>query len=318
MLRDLSHLLVTGGAGFIGSTLVRVLLDDPAVSRITVLDKLTYAGRFDHLPTSPKLTFIHGDIADRPLVDTLLQDHGITGVLNLAAESHVDRSIACADDFIATNIVGTANLLDACRLANLPLFQCSTDEVYGSIAAPGRFTETSPLQTSSPYSASKTSADLLCQAAHHTYGQDVVMTRGTNTYGPRQHPEKLIPRMVWCALRDEPLPVYGNGLQVRDWMHVEDHARGILAAFRHGRSGHAYNLGANEERENLSLVLAILELLGKPASLIRHVTDRMGHDVRYAIDAGKARTELDWRPLIPFEEGFAETIALLRRELQPG
>lgn len=318
MPRDISHLLITGGAGFIGSTLVRVLLDNPDVTQLTVLDKLTYAGRYDHLPVSPKLAFVHGDITDRPLVSSLLQERGITGVLNLAAESHVDRSIACADDFIATNIVGTANLLDACRFAGLPLFQCSTDEVYGSIAAPARFTEFSPLRPSSPYSASKTSADLLCLAAHHTYGQDIVISRGTNTYGPRQHPEKLIPRMVWCALRNEPLPVYGNGLQVRDWMHVEDHARGILAAFLHGRPGHVYNLGANEERENLSLVLAILELLQKPSSLIRHVTDRLGHDIRYAIDADKARTELGWRPIISFEEGFSETVTHLRRELEPG
>ncbi|HEY8962114.1 MAG TPA: NAD-dependent epimerase/dehydratase family protein, partial [Luteolibacter sp.] len=254
MPRDLSRPLVTGGAGFIGSALVRLLLERPDVERAVVLDKLTYAGSRAHLPADPRLEFVRGDIVDHSLVVELLETRAITGVFNLAAESHVDRSIERADDFIATNITGAFHILGACREANVPLLQSSTDEVYGSIDPPARFHEDSPLRPSSPYSASKTSADLLCLAAVTTYGQDVVITRGSNTYGPRQHPEKLIPRMIQCALRDQPLPVYGDGLQVRDWMHVDDHANGLIAAFLHGETGGVYNLGAGCERANLDLV----------------------------------------------------------------
>ncbi|MEI7928626.1 MAG: NAD-dependent epimerase/dehydratase family protein, partial [Verrucomicrobiales bacterium] len=257
MPRDLSRPLVTGGAGFIGSALVRLLLARPEVERVVVLDKLTYAGSLDRLPergNHPRLDFIHGDIADRSLLERTLAAHQLTGVLHLAAESHVDRSIDNADDFIATNITGTASLMEACRAASIPLLHCSTDEAYGSVMAPALFTEESPLRPSSPYSASKTSADLLCLAAHTTYGQDVVITRASNNYGPRQHPEKLIPRMIHCALHNQPLPVFGNGLQVRDWMHADDHCAGIIAAYLRGNAGEVYNLGARCERTNLDLV----------------------------------------------------------------
>jgi dTDP-glucose 4,6-dehydratase len=316
MPRDLTRPLVTGGAGFIGSALVRQLLERPEVERVVVLDKLTYAGSLARLPQDePRLEFVRGDIADRERVRGLLDLHAVTGVFNLAAESHVDRSIERPDDFIATNITGAFTVLDACRAAGVRLLQCSTDEVYGAIDAPGRFTEDSPLRPSSPYSASKTSADLLCLAAVTTHGQDLVITRGSNTYGPRQHPEKLIPRMIQCALRDQPLPVYGDGLQVRDWMHVDDHARGLIAAFLLGEAGGIYNLGADCERTNLDLVRELLAILGKPESLIRHVTDRPGHDRRYALDAGKARRELQWRPQAEFTRDFAHTVRQLAVEL---
>ncbi len=318
MPRDLSRPLVTGGAGFIGSALVRLLLARPEVERVVVLDKLTYAGSLDRLPEQgnhPRLDFIHGDVTDRALLAKTLADHSVTGVLHLAAESHVDRSIEKADDFIATNITGTACLIEACRAVGIPLLHCSTDEAYGSAAPPILFTEDSPLRPSSPYAASKTSADLLCLAAHTTYGQDIVITRSSNNYGTRQHPEKLIPRMIQCALRDQPLPVYGNGLQVRDWMHADDHCAGIIAAYLRGNAGEVYNLGARCERTNLDLVRRILAILGKPESLIRHVTDRPGHDTRYAIDPTKAERELGWTARVDFEQAFSQTVRQLAAEL---
>ncbi len=318
MPRDLTRPLITGGAGFIGSALVRLLLARPEVELVVVLDKLTYAGSLDRLPEHgkhPRLDFIHGDVTDRVLLEKVLAGHSITGVLHLAAESHVDRSIEKADDFIATNITGTACLIEACRVAGIPLLHCSTDEAYGSAAPPILFTEDSPLRPSSPYAASKTSADLLCLAAHTTYGQDVVITRSSNNYGPRQHPEKLIPRMIHCALHDQPLPVYGNGLQVRDWMHADDHSAGLIAAFLRGNAGDVYNLGARCERTNLDLVRRILAILGKPESLIRHVTDRPGHDSRYAIDPSKAERELGWTARVDFEQAFSQTVRQLASEL---
>jgi len=318
MPRDLSRPLVTGGAGFIGSALVRLLLARPEVERVVILDKLTYAGSLDRLPERgnlPRLEFIQGDVTDRSLLANTITRSEITGVLHLAAESHVDRSIERADDFIATNITGTACLIDACRAAGVPLLHCSTDEAYGSAAPPILFTEDSPLRPSSPYAASKTSADLLCLAAHTTYGQDVVITRSSNNYGPRQHPEKLIPRMIHCALHAQPLPVYGNGLQVRDWMHADDHCAGIIAAFLRGNAGGIYNLGARCERTNLDLVRRILSILGKPGSLIHHVTDRPGHDSRYAIDPTKAERELGWTARVDFEQAFPETVRQLAAEL---
>lgn len=318
MPSDLTIPLVTGGAGFIGSALVRLLLARREVARVVVLDKLTYAGSLTRLPENgrhPRLEFIHGDVTDRPLLAEILAKHSITGVFHLAAESHVDRSIENADDFIATNITGTACLIEACRASGIPLLHCSTDEAYGSAEPPGLFAESSPLRPSSPYAASKTSADLLCLAAHTTYGQDVVITPSSNNYGPRQHPEKLIPRMIHCALRDEPLPVYGNGLQVRDWMHADDHCAGIIAAFLRGESGNVYNLGARCEHTNLDLVRRILSILGKPESLIRLVTDRPGHDCRYAIDPTKAERDLDWSARIDFGQAFPETVLQLAADL---
>jgi dTDP-glucose 4,6-dehydratase len=308
--RDATHLLVTGGAGFIGSALVRLLLDDPETQRVTVLDKLTYAGKRENLPDDTRLDVVEGDIADQELVERTLSQ-GITGVLNLAAESHVDRSIERPADFVATNILGTANLLECCRHALIPLLQCSTDEVYGSIEAPDLFTEDSSIRPSSPYSASKAAGDLLCLAAHHTYGQDLVITRGSNNYGPRQHPEKFIPRMVACALAGEALPVYGSGLQVRDWIHVDDHAAGILAAYRNGMAGRVYNLGANCERTNLEIVQEILSHLDLHRIKVSHVTDRPGHDSRYAVDASRARQELGWEPKRDFAGAFPETLRQL-------
>ncbi|MDB6077852.1 MAG: dTDP-glucose 4,6-dehydratase [Akkermansiaceae bacterium] len=316
--RDATHLLVTGGAGFIGSALVRLLLAHPETTRVTVLDKFTYAGRRDHLPDDSRLSLIPGDIANRELVEQILAGGEITGVLNLAAESHVDRSIDRPADFVASNITGASTLLEACRTALIPLLQCSTDEVYGSIEAPGLFTEDSPIRPSSPYSASKAAADLLCLAAHHTYGQDLVITRGSNNYGPRQHPEKFIPRMVACALAGEPLPVYGSGLQVRDWIHVDDHAAGILAAYLNGHSGRVYNLGANCERTNLEMVREILAHLELPAAQVAHVNDRPGHDLRYAVDATRARAELSWEPRRDFATAFPETLRQLAAEHEKG
>lgn len=317
MTRDLSHLLVTGGAGFIGSTLVRRLLACSGVEDVHVLDALTYAGKKEHLPDDGRLIFHQADIRDLTGLREIFAAGAFSGVLHLAAESHVDRSIITPADFVTTNITGTANLLEVCREYSVPLLHCSTDEVYGSITVPGEFSEESPICPSSPYSASKAAADLLCLAAHRTYGQDVVITRGSNNYGPRQHPEKLIPRMVHCALRDLPLPVYGDGLQVRDWLHTEDYSDGMILAFLKGRSGEVYNFGAREEMTNLSLIHQLLGLLGKPESLIRHVQDRPGHDRRYAVNPQKAISELGWEPCHRFSESFPQVIHELVAELAP-
>jgi dTDP-glucose 4,6-dehydratase len=309
--------MVTGGAGFIGSTLVRRLLGRPDVGHLVVFDKLTYAGRLENLPDDgrhPRVTFIHGDVTDRAQLAATFREYRISGVFHLAAESHVDRSIEHPEDFIATNVTGTANVIDACRAAAVPLLVCSTDEVYGSVEPPARFHETSPLAPSSPYSASKASADLLALAAGRTYGQDIVITRGSNTYGPRQYPEKLIPLMVRRALCDEPLPVYGSGLQVRDWIHADDHAEGMIAAYLCGGPGEIYHLGGECERANITLVLEILRLLGKPESLVRHVADRPGHDTRYALDCSKSARELGWKAVRPFETCFPQVIRELAAE----
>jgi dTDP-glucose 4,6-dehydratase len=305
--------LITGGAGFIGSNLVRLVLSERPGWGVVVLDKLTYAGNAENLAGldgDTRYRFVRGDICDGDLVGKVLRENGIEVVMHLAAESHVDRSILAPAAFIDTNVRGTQVLLDAARGAGIKRFlQVSTDEVYGSLGPTGLFSEESPIAPSSPYSASKASGDLLALAYGHTFGLPVVITRCSNNYGPYQFPEKLIPLMVANALRDQPLPVYGDGKNVRDWIHVEDHCRGLLAALEGGRPGQVYNFGASSERRNIDIVHLVLELLGKPASLIQYVKDRPGHDRRYAIDAGKASRELGWSPRHRFEEALALTVA---------
>ncbi len=308
------RLLVTGSCGFIGSHLVRFLLHQPDVEHVTSLDALTYAGNLKNLAdlaANSKHTFVRGDIADGALVKSLLVEKPCDAILNLAAESHVDRSIESAAPFIRTNILGTQTLVDAARAHGVRRFlQVSTDEVYGSLDLEGsdRFRESTPLSPRSPYAASKAAADLLVFAAHHTHGQDTVVTRCSNNYGPFQFPEKLIPLMTINAMRGESLPVYGDGKNVRDWIHVEDHCAGIWAALQRAKPGEVYNFGADNEWTNVDLVRLLLHLLGKPESLIRFVKDRPGHDRRYAIDSSKARHELQWQPRIPFEEGLRTTL----------
>ena len=268
----------------------------------------------DFLPEfGDRYEFIRSDITDFGGVNEILSKHSYFAVVNFAAESHVDRSIASPEDFIRTNIVGASNLLDAARRHGVKRFvQVSADEVYGSLGATGRFTEQSPINPSSPYSASKASADLLVLAAHRTFGQDVVVTRCSNNYGPYQFPEKLVPVAILRALADEPVPVYGDGLNVRDWIHVEDHCAAIFDVLMQGRPGEIYNVGADSERTNLDLVRAILSHLGRSEALIKFLPDRPGHDRRYAIDSTKIRTEIGWKPLHDLDRGLADTIEWYR------
>ncbi|HSN91172.1 MAG TPA: dTDP-glucose 4,6-dehydratase [Anaeromyxobacteraceae bacterium] len=306
------NLLVTGGAGFIGSNLVRLLLAERPDWRVVNLDKLTYAGNPENLADLEGhrcYRFVRGDVCDGPLVAEILRSERIEAVMHLAAESHVDRSILEAAVFIETNVRGTQVLLEASRELGVNRFlQVSTDEVYGSLGPSGLFTEETPLDPSSPYSASKAASDLLALAYQRTFGVPVVVTRCSNNYGPYQFPEKLIPLMIANAIRDLPLPVYGDGMNVRDWIHVEDHCRGLLAALERGRAGQTYNLGASNERPNIEIVRAVLDRLGKPHTLVQHVKDRPGHDRRYAIDASKARRELGWEPRHRFDEALAATV----------
>lgn len=308
------RLLVTGGCGFIGANFVRHVLAHYKQALITNVDALTYAGNPENLagmpdPDAARYEFIQADIADAAAIGQVFASHQYFAVVNFAAESHVDRSIDTPENFIHTNVVGTHVMLEAARRHGVKRFlQISTDEVYGSLGAHGRFTEESPLKPSSPYSASKSGADLLALAYHHTYGMEVVVTRCSNNYGPYQYPEKLIPLMIIKALGDEPLPVYGDGLNVRDWIHVEDHCRAVMSALLEGRPGEVYNIGADSEQKNIDVVKLILARLGKPESLITYVTDRLGHDRRYAIDSRKAREELGWQPLKKFSEALTETI----------
>ena len=307
------RILVTGGCGFIGSNFVRLALRD-SQEQITNIDALTYAGNPANLSGvrerfGDRYEFFQADIADREAMEAILSKAQFDAIVNFAAESHVDRSISEPGNFIHTNVAGTEVLLEVARKHQVKRFvQVSTDEVYGSLGPTGRFTEESPLDPSSPYSASKASADLLALAAHKTFGQEVVITRCSNNYGPFQFPEKLIPLMITNALADKKLPVYGDGLNVRDWIHVEDHCRAILAVLRNGRPGEVYNIGADAELQNIAVVELILETLGKPHELIGYVTDRLGHDRRYAIDSAKVRSELGWKPRHTPREGIVETV----------
>ncbi len=304
-------ILVTGGAGFIGSNFVRYMLHAHSY-RIINLDKLTYAGNLENLAdveSHPNYTFVKGDICDRLLIDKLFQDEHIDTVVNFAAESHVDRSILGARVFIETNVLGTQTLLDAAKTYGVEKFlQVSTDEVYGTLGETGYFTEETPLAPNSPYSASKAGADLLVRAYRETFKMPTLITRCSNNYGPYHFPEKLIPLMIANALNDKPLPVYGDGLNVRDWLYVEDHCRAIDTVLHKGKFGEVYNIGGHNEKRNIDIVKLILQKLGKPESLITFVKDRPGHDRRYAIDASKIEHELGWRPQETFESGIEKTI----------
>jgi dTDP-glucose 4,6-dehydratase len=308
----MSCVLVTGGCGFIGSNFIRWLLEDDPEARVVNFDKLTYAGNLENLASvadSDRYEFCRGDISDRERIDGVLEEFDVDAIVNFAAESHVDRSILDSTPFIQTNIVGTQVLIDAARAAGTSRFvQVSTDEVYGSLGATGAFTEETPLAPNSPYAASKTAADLLVRAAVHTHEFPGIVTRCSNNYGPFQFPEKLIPLFISNALDHQPLPVYGDGENVRDWIHVDDHCSGIAAVLREGELGDVYNFGGRAEMSNIGLTRRLLELLDRPESLIRFVPDRPGHDQRYAIDCTHAETELRWRPAVSFDEGLAATV----------
>lgn len=309
-------LMVTGGAGFIGAHFIRYLLRQRPDVEIINFDLLTYAGNLESLldvARDRRYRFVHGDITAPEQVEACLQE-GVDALINFAAETHVDRSILGSSSFIKTNVQGTQILLEAARRKKLARFiQISTDEVYGSLGPSGKFREESPLSPNSPYAAAKAAADLLARAYHQTYGLPVIITRSSNNYGPYQFPEKLIPLMILNALEDKPLPLYGDGLHSRDWIHVQDHCRALERVLVDGRAGRVYNIGSNQERQNLEVVHQILKILGKPPALIQFVKDRPGHDRRYAIDAGRIREELNWSPLIPFDEGLKETVDWYRR-----
>jgi dTDP-glucose 4,6-dehydratase len=310
----MTTLLVTGGCGFIGSNFIHCVLAAEPEVRVVNFDAVTYAGNPENLAAvaeNPRYRFVKGDVADRGAVRAAMA--GVESVIHFAAESHVDRSIHDAGPFVRSNVVGTQVLLDAAREFGVRRFvMVSTDEVYGSLGPTGLFTEETPLAPNSPYAASKAAADLLVRSYHHTFGLPALITRCSNNYGPYQFPEKLIPLFISNLSRDETVPVYGDGLQVRDWIHVRDHCAGIHRVWRAGRVGEVYNLGGRCEKTNLELTHTLLATLGKPASLIRYVKDRPGHDRRYAIDCSKAERELGWRPAVPFEEGLRQTVAWYR------
>ncbi len=318
-------LLITGGAGFIGSNLVQRVIDDPAVGKLVNLDCLTYAGHLENLQAvagHPKYVFEKTDLRDAAAVMGVFQRHQVTHVMHLAAESHVDRSILGPGDFIHTNIVGTFHLLEACRAAwkgdlqNHRFHHVSTDEVYGSLGPEGFFTETTPYAPNSPYSASKASSDMLVRAYHHTYGLPAVITNCSNNYGPYQFPEKLIPVVIQSVLARKPIPVYGDGMNVRDWLYVRDHAEALWQVLRQGANGETYNIGGHNEMPNLRIVELICDLAdefrpdlgGHSRQLISFVKDRPGHDRRYAIDASKIQQQLGWVPAHTFAQGIRETV----------
>ena len=323
----MKRLLVTGGAGFIGSNFIQYILGKQQdLVLLLNLDLLTYAGNLENLEPvkdDPRYHFVKGDIRDKALVEKLFVQYDFDTVVHFAAESHVDRSIVDPEIFLTTNIMGTQTLLDAAKRhwnlkpndkhsreyrPGVRFLQVSTDEVYGALDKTGMFTESTPLAPNSPYSASKTSADLIVRAYHQTYGMPVNITRCSNNYGPYQFPEKLIPLMIHNALQNKSLPVYGDGMQIRDWLHVKDHCSAIATVLEKGRMGEVYNIGGNNEKANIEIVRLILETLGKPESLITYVQDRPGHDRRYAIDNTKITTQLGWAPAYTFEEGIREVI----------
>lgn len=323
----MKNILVTGGAGFIGSNFIQYILDnEQSVALLVNLDLLTYAGNLHNLQAveqDPRYIFVKGDVRDRELAAQLFEKYDFDTVVHFAAESHVDRSIVEPEIFLTTNIVGTQVLLDAAKRhwnvnpknkysreykPGVKYLQVSTDEVYGALGKTGKFTEITPLAPNSPYSASKASADMIVRAYYMTYGLPVNITRCSNNYGPYQFPEKFIPLVIHNALEDKPLPVYGDGLQVRDWLYVSDHCAAIMAVLKKGVRGEIYNVGGNSEKSNIDLVRLILAELGKPESLITHVKDRPGHDRRYAIDSSKISAQLGWKPAYTFERGLYETI----------
>ena len=310
----MKKILVTGGYGFIGSNFARYMLKAYPEYHLINFDKLTYAGNRDNLADierNPRYTFVKGDIADIEEVRGVMA--GVDEVVHFAAESHVDRSIESPAIFIETNVTGTSNLLECAMSAGVKKFvHVSTDEVYGSLPEGGYFTEQTPLSPNSPYSASKAGSDLLVRAYYETYKFPGVITRCSNNYGPYQFPEKLIPLMISNALEDKPLPVYGDGMNVRDWLYVEDHCRAIDAVLHKGKTGEVYNIGGSNEWHNIDLVKLLLKDLGKPGSLIKFVKDRLGHDRRYAIDSSKIQKELGWSPRTTFEDGIKKTIAWYR------
>ncbi|MFA6980815.1 MAG: dTDP-glucose 4,6-dehydratase [Ignavibacteriaceae bacterium] len=308
----MKNILVTGGAGFIGSNFINHILKERDDYFIINLDKLTYAGNLENLVESENdknYHFVKGDICNAELVSYLFEKYKIKHVINFAAESHVDRSILGSSIFYQTNVIGTNVLLETARRNEVEKFlQVSTDEVYGSLGAEGLFTESTPLSPNSPYSSSKAGADMMALAFYHTYGMPVVLTRCSNNYGPFQFPEKLIPLMIINSLNNKKLPVYGDGMNVRDWIYVIDHNRAIDLVFEKGRTGEVYNIGASNEMPNIKIIQLILQHLKKPDSLIEYVKDRLGHDRRYAIDSTKIQTELGWKPKYTFEEAIQFTI----------
>ena len=315
----LRRVLVSGGCGFIGCNFLRQVVPEQPRTQWINLDALTYAGRLENtedFADADNYSFVRGSISDISLVEDLVSE-GVDAVVNFAAESHVDRSIAGPEVFVSTNVMGTQNLLEAARRHGVRSFlQISTDEVYGSLEPDeAAFTERSPLEPNSPYSASKASADLLCRAYYETYGMPVMITRCSNNYGPYQYPEKLIPLFIRRALADEPVPLYGDGLNVRDWLHVEDHCRAVAAVLERGEPGAIYNVGGSNERTNREITAIILDYLGKSGDLISYVTDRLGHDRRYAIDSSGLQRTLGWKPEHTFEEGVRQTIDWYRHNL---
>ncbi|MCR3922138.1 MAG: dTDP-glucose 4,6-dehydratase [Firmicutes bacterium] len=322
----MKKILVTGGAGFIGSNFVKLMLEKYPEYHIINVDALTYAGNLENLKTisdNDNYVFIRADIRDRKKIEEIFKSHNITSVVNFAAESHVDRSIEDPEVFLTTNIIGTQVLLDVAKKYwkvnptdkycneykhEVKFIQVSTDEVYGALGATGMFIETMPLMPNSPYSASKASADMIVRAYNETFGMPVNITRCSNNYGPYQFPEKLIPLMINNCLTEKCLPVYGDGLQVRDWLHVSDHCSAIDTVFHQGEDGEIYNIGGNNEKANIEIVKLIISALGKSEDLIKYVKDRPGHDRRYAIDNNKITTQLGWKPVYTFEQGINETI----------